>query len=91
MVTMNTSICQKNSIENEIIGVQNDIIVVGTSHHNTLGVIRSLGYKGIKPILLLISPDKKSYVAKSKYIKNAYYLDAEESLVSFLLGNFKNN
>ena len=69
-VTMKTSKCQTNNIENEILGVQNDIVVIGASHHNTLGVIRSLGYKGIMPILLLISPNKKSYVAKSKYIKN---------------------
>lgn len=80
---------QRKSDETKMMEVKNDVIVIGATHHNTLGLIRSLGYKGINPILILISPDKKSYVAKSKYIKTTYYLDAEESVVSFLLDNFK--
>ena len=86
---MDNSIISRNSIQSEKEVVKNDIIVIGATHHNTLGVIRSLGYKGIKPYLILISSNRKSYVAKSKYIKKSYYLDAEESVVSFLLDNFK--
>ena len=50
-----------------------EIIVIGADHHNTLGVLRSLGEKGINSILLLISENKKSYVAKSKYAKEVHY------------------
>ena len=33
--------------------IPNKIIVFGGNHHNTLGVIRSLGEAGITPILIL--------------------------------------
>lgn len=33
--------------------MNNKIIVFGGDHHNTLGVVRSLGEAGIKPILIL--------------------------------------
>jgi predicted ATP-grasp superfamily ATP-dependent carboligase len=69
----------------------NPVIVIGASHHNTLGVIRSLGYCNIYPYLILIAKEKKSYVAKSKYIKNVFYLDEESDTVSFLLEKFKCN
>ena len=55
-----------------------EIIVIGADHHNTLGVLRSLGEKGINSILLLISENKKSYVAKSKYAKEVHFLTREE-------------
>ncbi len=87
---MKDSINKRNSVGNGMEEVHNDIIVIGATHHNTLGVLRSLGYKGIKPFLILISSDKKSYVAKSKYIRKVYYLEEEKSIVPFLLDHFKN-
>ena len=45
-------------------------IVIGGNHHNTLGVIRSLGRKGVMPYVILTSGDNNSFVLKSKYIKN---------------------
>ena len=38
--------------------MNNQIIVIGTDHHNTLGVIRSLGEEGKLPIVIL--PNLKS-------------------------------
>ena len=59
---------------------KNKIIVFGGDHHNTLGVVRALGEKGIKPFVLLIAnPKSKSLVLKSKYINqgNVFNTDAE--------------
>ena len=41
---------------------QNNIIVIGGNHHNTLGVIRSLGYKGLRPYVILITNNNKPYI-----------------------------
>lgn len=48
-------------------------IVIGNDHYNTLGVVRSLGEEGISVYLILIS-DSKSFVAQSKYISKAYFV-----------------
>lgn len=44
------------------------IIVIGGNHHNTLGVLRSLGEKGIFSELILVTSCKYPYVKYSKYI-----------------------
>lgn len=41
---------------------QNNIIVIGGNHHNTLGVIRLLGYKGLRPYVILITNNNKPYI-----------------------------
>ena len=49
------------------------VVVIGGLHHNTLGVIRALGEKGITSlnidvILVEQNVNKKNFIAKSKYI-----------------------
>lgn len=51
-----------------------DAVVIGGIHHNTLGVVRSLGDNGLSKInifLILVnkSEKKKNFVANSKYVK----------------------
>lgn len=46
----------------------NKIIITGGSHHNTYGVIRSLGVKGIKSFVLLVSEENDSFLLHSKYV-----------------------
>lgn len=53
-----------------------DVVIVGSAHINALGVIRSLGEKGVNPILLLTG--NKRYIEKSKYVKKTYYSDLDE-------------
>ena len=48
------------------------VVVVGGCHHNTLGVIRSLGWKGLKPILITVSNQLNPYITYSKYIGKYY-------------------
>ena len=49
------------------------VIVVGADDHNTLGIVRSLGEAKFTDICIIILNTTKSYVAKSKYIKEVRY------------------
>lgn len=51
---------------------RNKVIVIGGNHHNTLGLIRSLGRKGVNSSLILHNPPemKNAYVLKSKYLSD---------------------
>ena len=46
-----------------------EIIVIGGNHHNTLAILRSLGEKGVKSLLIVVSEDSKPYIGYSKYIQ----------------------
>lgn len=49
--------------------INTPIIVIGGTHHNTLGVIRALGQQGLKHnIYLILKGDNNSFVSKSKYL-----------------------
>ena len=61
-------------------------IVIGFSHYNTLGLLRSLGEAGYRPTLVLIrerDSDLSSFVAKSKYIGTCYFT-SEDKLIETL-------
>ena len=70
--------------ENPMIGC----VVVGTEHHNTLGVIRSLGMSNIYPSVYLKESDK-AFVEKSRYIKECIYYSDYDSLLPTLLRDGK--
>ncbi len=54
---------------------ESKVIVFGNAHPNTLGLVRSLGEKGIRPILLLEPCDLKFCCVRfSKYIAKIHYL-----------------
>ena len=57
----------------------NKVIVFGVNIQNTLGLIRSIGEKGI-PVILLLEPCMKGtcYVKYSRYIKTIHYLKSTE-------------
>lgn len=67
----------------------NKVIVIGGDHHNTLGVIRSLGEKGVKPHVIIVSRDGKSFVAKSKYIGLLHIVRNDTDIVPTLLMYYK--
>ncbi len=68
--------------------MNNKAIVIGGDHHNSLGVIRSLGRVGIKPYVIIVSSSKKSFVLKSKYIKQGWMIKESKQIVDFLLEKF---
>lgn len=64
-------------------------IIIGGNHHNTLGVIRALGYKGINSLVVLVTGEKKPYVSYSKYISKCVLLNSTKEIVPFLLNYAK--
>lgn len=60
-------------------------IIIGGNHHNTLGVIRALGYKGIRSLVILVTNEEKPYVAYSKYIDKCVLLKTQQEIVPYLL------
>ena len=61
------------------------VVVIGGNHHNTLGVIRSLGKVGIAPLVILTSGDDNSFVLKSKYIQRSWVVKGSEEAIKTLL------
>ena len=85
--------CIENSI-NERDNVMNniDVVIVGGLHHNTLGVLRSLGEKGIPKSqirVLLIGKriSKNNLISKSKYIYTDYVtcIERYEEIIPWLV------
>lgn len=60
------------------------VIVVGNNHHNTLGLIRSLGRGGFDVICIVVDSTKHSFVSKSRYIKKFILIDTFENLMNLL-------
>lgn len=67
-----------------------EVFVIGGNHHNTLGILRSLGYKNIYSNLILIGNDKDPYVKYSRFIKELYLAVSDEEAIKILL-NIKHN
>ena len=63
--------------------MKKSVIVIGPDHHNTLGVIRSLGRKEIYPYVIFIT-SKNTSIKKSKYISNYCILDSIDLLLDKL-------
>ena len=60
-------------------------IVIGADHYNTLWVIRTLGYCGFKPSVIIYSPNvSNAYVLKSRYVGNSWMVKDVESIMNIL-------
>ena len=59
------------------------IIVLGSDHHNTLGVIRGLGERGLMSDLILVD-NGRCFVDKSKYIKNSWKVSCDTEAIRLL-------
>ena len=62
--------------------VQHEFIVFAYDHYNPLGVIRSLGENGIKPIFIAVK-HKVDLGIKSKYTKQFYLVQNVEEGYTF--------
>lgn len=67
--------------------MDNKVIVFGSDHYNTLGVIRSLGESGIKPYVVICCKGK-SFVSKSKYIERVYLVENESEGIELIFSTF---
>jgi D-aspartate ligase len=73
----------------EKIEIQNKVIVFGGSHHNTLGVVRALGEKGIRPYVFISNKSlDDSLVLKSKYVKKGWIYKSEDECLRNIIANF---
>lgn len=63
------------------------VIVIGTAHHNTLGMIRCLGMAGFKTDLILIGGVKK-FLTHSRYLNKVHLLDDLKDLENCLTANY---
>ena len=63
------------------------VVVIGPDHYNTLWLVRSLGMAQMYPFVIILSPNKKSFVVKSKYCRESVIVSNEESLLTFLINN----
>ena len=68
---------------------EHDFIVFSEEHYNPLGVIRSLGEEGIKPIVIAIKGSMK-LASKSKYILKTHYVANREEGYQILLKKYAN-
>lgn len=68
------------------------VIVIAIEHYNTLGLIRSLGKKGLSPIYISIE-GKARVASTSKYISTCHYAVDSAQAYSILMDNYrdKNN
>ena len=69
--------------------MKNKVIVIGSDHVNTLGVIRCFGENGILPYAIIKSDTDFAATAKSKYIKKSYICKSYDNVLNLLNSEFK--
>lgn len=66
------------------------VVVIGGTHHNTLGIIRCLGESNIIPDLILCDASgKNSYVLRSKYVGGYHIVNSAKEAVEKLNREYK--
>ena len=64
-------------------------ILMCYEHYNGLGLVRSLGINGIKPIALILKSDSK-LIKKSKYLKEYFEVDNYEQALTIIKEKYSN-
>lgn len=67
--------------------IPNKVIVIGNSHHNSLGIIRSLGEFGCRVFHIVLS-NKEGFTTKSRYIKKFWCSNDEKKVIEILINEF---
>lgn len=62
-----------------------EIYIIGGDHHNTLGVIRALGFRGIKPCVIIVTDKKNPYVGYSRFVKEKWTVETDEEAIALLM------
>lgn len=63
------------------------IVLVTKEHYNPLGIVRTLGEAGIKPIVVAVKGDLK-FVGQSKYVKQKYYVNSTKDGIKLIYKKF---
>lgn len=70
---------------------KNEVIILGGNHHNTLGVIRVFGEKGMLSNVIITNKHKYCYISKSKYIKEYDIIfESEKDILELLEKKYSN-
>lgn len=67
------------------------LILMGGSHHNGLGLVRSFGIHGIRPYGIIVCPadrPKESFIAHSRYWKKTFLVNSDEEALEVLRREF---
>ena len=67
-----------------------EYIVFACEHYNPLGLVRSLGENGIRPIGIIIKGDPK-ITSKSKFFKKVHEVDTIEQGYEVIISTYKGN
>ena len=67
----------------------NRVIVIGSDHHNTLGVVRGLGERGVNPDVMILSNGGGSFVGKSKYVNRVLFVEDVKEISNSLITNYR--
>ena len=66
------------------------IVFANRDHYNTLGIVRTLGEAGIKPIVVVVTSEPKQ-ATLSKYVKEKYHVNSPEDGIRLILSKFATN
>lgn len=69
----------------------NNVIVIGGGHHNTLGVVRALGERGVGVELITFGGQNEKYVSSSKYVRKHTHCVNSKDIPIYLKKRQKNN
>lgn len=67
--------------------MKNKVIVFGCNHQNMLGLVRSLGEKGIKPYCVCLKSNK-GLVFSSKYPAECHFAESPQAGYDYIVRNF---
>lgn len=72
-------------------GAMNKVIIFGNTLYNTLGLVRSVGEKGL-PVILILEPGRKAdcFVRFSKYLSKVHYSSSLEDGLEILKREYGN-
>lgn len=68
--------------------MQNKVVIIGGDHHNTLGLVRSYGIRGINPTVFLIGQKGDGFVMKSRYTGEVLRCHSSSEAVERLVSCF---
>lgn len=63
------------------------IVFVSKEHYNPLGIVRTLGEAGKKPVVVIVEGDLK-FVGQSKYVKERNYVKTPEDGIELILQKY---
>lgn len=62
------------------------VVVIGVTHHNTLGIVRCVGRAGCRVDYLIMTDGKgNSFVSRSRYVKKTISIDGPDKLANLLM------